>query len=206
MTRRGGGHTVRAYRPTDLDAIYDICVRTAAAGQDARGRHTSDRMLGDVWAAPYLTHEPQHGHVLDDGTGTAVGYIVGTADTEAFVTWLRTEWIPAKSGIFAADDPRDRELAAVFHSPEKMVRPELAGYPAHLHIDLLPQWQGRGQGRALMAAFLGGLRAAAVKHVHLGMAAENISAYRFYRRLGFHDIVVPGSGARFLGRDTSPPS
>ena len=30
--------------------------------------------------------------------------------------------------------------------------PELAGYPAHLHIDLLAEWQGRGQGRALMTA------------------------------------------------------
>jgi ribosomal protein S18 acetylase RimI-like enzyme len=196
--------TIRAYRPSDLDAIYDICARTAAAGGDARGRHTSDRMLGDVWAVPYVLREPEHAHVLDDGTGTATGYILGTADTPAFAEWYRTEWIPRAAGRFAADDPRDRELAAAFHAPERMVRPELAGYPAHLHIDLLPQWQGRGQGRALMAAFLAGLCAAGVKKVHLGMAAGNHSAYAFYRRLGFHDIEVADSGARFVGRDTGP--
>ncbi|BEL08900.1 hypothetical protein Q0Z83_070910 [Actinoplanes sichuanensis] len=196
--------TIRAYRPTDLDAIYDICVRTAAAGQDARGKHTTDRMLGDVWAVPYVTREPEHAHVLDDGTGTAVGYILGTADTEAFVKWFREEWIPAKAPTFAADDPKDRELAAVFNSPEKMIRPEFADYPAHLHIDLLPEWQGRGRGRALMAAFLDGLRAAGVARVHLGMAVENTGAYAFYRKLGFHDIAVPNPGARFVGRDTEP--
>jgi ribosomal protein S18 acetylase RimI-like enzyme len=197
---------IRAYRPTDLDAIYDICVRTAASGGDARGRHTSDRMLGDVWAVPYVTREPEHAHVLDDGTGAAVGYILGTADTAAFVEWFRTEWIPATAGRFATDDPRDRELAEVFASPEKMLRPEFADHPAHLHIDLLPEWQGRGLGRALMAAFLAGLRAAGVERVHLGMAAENVGAYAFYRKLGFYDIPVADSGARFVGRDTSPPS
>ncbi|MEV4276743.1 GNAT family N-acetyltransferase [Actinoplanes xinjiangensis] len=195
---------IRAYRPTDLDAIYDICVRTAAAGGDARGRHTSDRMLGDVWAVPYVTREPEHAHVLDDGTGAAVGYILGTADTAAFVEWFRKEWIPATADRFAADDPRDRDLAAVLNTPEKMLRPEFADYPAHLHIDLLPEWQGRGHGRGLMAAFLAGLRAAGVERVHLGMAAENEGAYTFYRKLGFHDIPVPDSGARFVGRDTGP--
>lgn len=195
---------IRSYRPGDLDTIYDICVRTGVAGGDGRGVHSSDRLLGDVWAAPYVTREPEHAHVLDDGTGTAVGYVLGTADTPAFVKWFRAEWIPAVADRFAADDPRDRDLAAVLHSPEKMLRPEFTDYPAHLHIDLLPEWQGRGQGRALMAAFLDGLRAAGVPRVHLGMAATNEGAYAFYRRLGFHDIEVPGSGARFVGRGTEP--
>ncbi|HWS33777.1 MAG TPA: GNAT family N-acetyltransferase [Actinoplanes sp.] len=196
--------TIRSYRPGDLDAIYDICVRTAAAGGDARGRHSSDRLLGDVWAVPYVTREPEHAHVVDDGTGQAVGYILGTADTAAYVAWLRAEWIPAVEDRFATGDDRDRDLAAVLHSPEGMLRPELADYPAHLHIDLLPEWQGRGQGRKLMAAFLNGLQAAGVPRVHLGMAAENHGAYAFYQRLGFHDLEVAGTGARFVGRNTTP--
>ncbi|GAA4962543.1 GNAT family N-acetyltransferase [Actinoplanes utahensis] len=191
---------IRAYRPGDLDAIYDICVRTAASGGDARGRHSSDRLLGDVWAAPYVTREPEHAHVLDDGTGRAVGYILGTADTPAFVDWYRSTWLPATIDRFVDDE----ELAALHRNPERMIRPEFADYPAHLHIDLLPDWQGKGQGKGLMRAFLDGLRAAGVLRVHLGMAAENHGAYAFYRRLGFHDLEVADAGARFVGRDTSP--
>ncbi|GIE35077.1 hypothetical protein Ait01nite_081220 [Actinoplanes italicus] len=196
--------TIRAYRASDLDAIYDICVRTAASGGDARGRHSSDLMLGDVWAAPYVIREPEHAHVLDDGTGAAVGYILGTADTPAFVEWYRETWLRETAERFASEDPRDAELIAVHSNPDRMLRPEFATYPAHLHIDLLPDWQGKGHGRGLMAAFLDGLRAAGVTGVHLGMAAENNSAYAFYRRLGFHDIDVPNPGARFVGRDTGP--
>ncbi|MBO3737125.1 GNAT family N-acetyltransferase [Actinoplanes flavus] len=195
---------IRAYRPSDLDAIYDICVRTAASGGDARGRHSSDRLLGDVWAVPYVIREPEHAHVLDDGTGTAVGYILGTADTPAFVEWYRTEWLPATVDRFAPDDPRDAALLAVHRDPDRMLRPEFTPYPAHLHIDLLPEWQGRGMGRGLMSAFLEGLRAAGVPGVHLGMAAENHGAYAFYRRLGFQDLAMADPGARFVARDTSP--
>ena len=73
---------IRSYRPTDLGAVYDICVRTADGGADARGMYIDDRLMGDIFAVPYVTLEPEHAHVLDDGSGTAVGYVLGTADTE----------------------------------------------------------------------------------------------------------------------------
>ncbi|WIM98230.1 GNAT family N-acetyltransferase [Actinoplanes oblitus] len=196
--------TIRAYRPSDLDAIYDICVRTGDAGQDARGKYSSDRLLGDIWAAPYVILEPEHAHVLDDGTGRPVGYLIGTADTATFVERYRAEWLPATAGRLVDGDPRDEVMLDLHRRPERMLHPGLADYPAHLHIDLLPEWQGKGQGRGLMAAFLAGLRAAGVPRVHLGMALENHSAYAFYRRLGFHDLPIEDPGARFVGRDTSP--
>ncbi|BCY06731.1 N-acetyltransferase [Actinoplanes sp. L3-i22] len=195
---------IRAYRSSDLDAIYDICVRTGDAGQDARGKYSSDRLLGDIWAAPYVILEPEHAHVLDDGTGRAVGYVIGAADTAKFVERYRAEWLPVTAARLVDGDPRDEEMLDLHRHPERMIHPELAGHPAHLHIDLLPEWQGRGQGRGLMAAFLAGLRAAGVHRVHLGMAPSNHGAYAFYQRLGFRDLPVQDSGALFLGRDTSP--
>ncbi|GIE85024.1 GNAT family N-acetyltransferase [Actinoplanes regularis] len=196
---------IRAYRSKDLDDIYDICVRTGAAGRDARGLFSSDRLLGDIWAAPYVILEPEHAHVLDDGDGRAVGYIIGTADTAKFVERYRNEWLPATADRLVDGDPRDQVMLDLYRRPERMLHPALADHPAHLHIDLLPEWQGRGQGRALMAAFLAGLRAAGVPRVHLGMARQNRSAYAFYQRLGFRDLpVADDPGACYLGRDTSP--
>lgn len=195
---------IRAYRSSDLDAVYDICVRTGEAGQDARGKYSSDRLLGDIWAAPYVIMEPEHAHVLDDGTGRAVGYIIGTADTAKFVERYRAEWLPSTAGRLADGDPRDEIMLDLHRHPERMLHPELAAYPAHLHIDLLPEWQGRGRGRGLMSAFLDGLRAAGVTRVHLGMAPSNQGAYAFYQRLGFRDIPIEDAGALYLGRDTAP--
>jgi ribosomal protein S18 acetylase RimI-like enzyme len=196
--------TIRAYRPSDLDAVYDICVRTAAAGGDARGTNSSDRLVGDIFAAPYVVLEPEVARILDDGHGTAVGYIVGTANTERFVRRYRAEWLPATAGRYSGDDPRDRGWLELHHHPERMLIPELADYPAHLHIDLLPEWQGRRLGRGLMESFLTGLHEAGAPRVHLGMAPANTAARAFYDRLGFTEIPVPSEpGVVYLGRSTA---
>ncbi|MFI7109045.1 GNAT family N-acetyltransferase [Nonomuraea sp. NPDC050227] len=200
---------VRSYRPADLAAVYDICVRTADAGGDARGQYASDLLMGDIFAAPYVTLEPEHAHVVDDGTGQAVGYVVGTADTAAFVRRYREEWISAAAARcpLPADPPvtADDVMLALHHRPERMLVPELAGHPAHLHIDLLPDWQGKGWGRRLMSAFVDGLRAAGVPRLHLGMVSTNAPARAFYDRLGFAELAVADAGpVTYLGRDTSP--
>jgi ribosomal protein S18 acetylase RimI-like enzyme len=192
--------TVRAYRPTDLDAVYDICVRTAEGGDGVLGVYSSDRLIGDIFAAPYVTHEPEHAHVLDDGEGNAVGYILGTANTATFVRWYRDEWLPA---TVYPPSARDDDMLALHQRPERMLVPEVAAYPAHLHIDLLPAWQGKGFGRELMVAFLAGLAEAGVHGVHLGMLSTNVSAQAFYDRLGFHEVDVPGAApVTYLARET----
>jgi ribosomal protein S18 acetylase RimI-like enzyme len=200
---------IRPYRPADLDAVYDICVRTADSGGDSRGTTSSDRLVGDIFAVPYVTLEPEHAHVLDDGTGAAVGYVLGTADTARFARRYRDEWLPATAGRYP--EPQDPPVTAddrwllLHHRPERMVLPALADYPAHLHIDLLPEWQGKGQGRGLIGAFLAGLRAAGVARVHLGMSPSNTGARAFYDRLGFRELAVPDVGqVTFLGRTTDP--
>lgn len=183
--------------------MYDICVRTADGGGDARGQYSSDRLMGDLFAAPYVTLEPEHGHVLDDGAGNVVGYIVGCADTAVFVQRYRDEWIPALAGIWAEppDPPRNREQAmlALHHHPERRLVPELAAYPAHLHIDLLPSAQGQGHGARLLASFIEALRAAGIPGVHLGVSAQNPRAIAFYRREGFETLLDAGWGL-WMGR------
>jgi ribosomal protein S18 acetylase RimI-like enzyme len=198
--------TIRSYRPSDLDAVYDICIRTGNSGGDARGTTLDDRLLGDIFAVPYVTFEPELAHVLDDGNGHAVGYILGTADTPTFVRRFREEWLPLiKTRYPTPNDPpvshTDFWLGLAL-DPERMLVPELADHPAHLHIDLLPEWQGKGFGRGLMEAFLTGLRQAGVARVHLGMARDNVGARAFYDRLGFTERPVADTGALFLVRGT----
>jgi ribosomal protein S18 acetylase RimI-like enzyme len=85
-----------------------------------------------------------------------------------------------------------------------MLREDLAGYPAHLHIAVAPQAQGKGAGRALMDTYLTALRAAGIPRVHLSMSASNTGARAFYDRLGFHQIARPTPARVLLGRQTHP--
>lgn len=187
---------VRPYEPADRAAVGEICVVTA------REVHPEPELLPTVYAYPYVELEPELAFVLDDG-GTAVGYVLGTVDTARFVRRFRTEWLPVVADRFPEPIRRETEadeLAARLHHPEQLVRSELAAWPAHLHIDLMPEVQGSGHGRELMTVFLGALAAAGVPGVHLGVAGDNTGAIAFYERLGFHHILTDPDGARQMGR------
>ena len=199
--------TVRPYHPGDRAALYDICVRTAHEGGDSRYRYPDLDLMPSIFAAPYVRLEPELAFVLDDGE-RAVGYVLGTADTAAFVRNYRESWLPGLLDRYPAPSgppatPSD-EMVALMHDPERMILPELAGYPAHLHIDLLPAFQRQGHGRTLMHTFLGALRRGRVNAVHLAMVTANVAARAFYDRLGFHVIPVADPGPlTYLGRETA---
>jgi ribosomal protein S18 acetylase RimI-like enzyme len=198
---------VRPYRPEDQKAVEDVCVRTAHNGQDSRPVYADPGILPVIFAVPYVRLEPELAFVLDDGRGQAVGYILGTAETPRFVEDFRAKWLPLTADRYPAPAgppiTPDQAMAQLLHRPERMLVPEVAAYPAHLHIDLLPGWQGRGHGRALMRTFLRALRDKGVQAVHLSMATANTPARAFYDRMGFHEIAVPDPGpVTYLGRTT----
>ncbi|MFF5014657.1 GNAT family N-acetyltransferase [Streptomyces sp. NPDC001165] len=200
---------IRPYRPTDRDAVADVCVRTAHNGGDSRALYPDLRLMPSIFAEPYCHLDPDLAFVLDDGEGRAVGYVVGTADTERFVKDFRRIWIPRLVDRYPEPTAQPRtpteEMVGLLHRPERMLVPELAAYPAHLHIDLLPPWQGRGHGRRLMHTLLNALHAQGVPAVHLGMVTVNTAARGFYDRLGFHKIPVADAGPlTCLGRATTP--
>lgn len=190
---RHDGPVIRSARPEDAAALDDICIRTALAGEDATGLLPDDHLWCDVYERPYLELEPDLAFVVDDPDAGVVGYVIGTADSTAFARRFRTEWLP-RAGLRHPPGPRpearEDELVRALHDPERGLRPELAGYPGHLHIDLLPAAQGRGWGRRLIATFVAAVRERGVPAVHLGHAPENARAAAFYAHLGFQP--VPG--------------
>jgi ribosomal protein S18 acetylase RimI-like enzyme len=196
---------IRPYRVGDRAAVGDICVRTADNGGDSRSRFPDLELMPSIFAFPYIELEPELAFVLDDGD-RAVGYILGCADTPAFARRFRDEWLPRVPQygplIGPAATPAE-EMIALLHDPERLVVPEVADNPAHLHIDLLPEYQGAGYGRALMTRFLSALAEPGVDAVHLTMLTSNTPARAFYDRLGFHHIPVDGVDVvTYLGRST----
>jgi ribosomal protein S18 acetylase RimI-like enzyme len=85
-------------------------------------------------------------------------------------------------------------MTALHHRPERMLVPGLDGYPAHLHIDLLPAYQGRGHGRRLVERFAAAAGTAGATGVHVAMVTANVRARGFYDRLGFGVLPVPEPG------------
>ena len=192
---------IRRYRASDRDAVAEVCARM---GGDST--LTDPLLVPSVFALPYLELEPALAFVADDG-GRVVGYVLGTADTRTFVRNYRRDWLPKLVDRYPRpdDEPSTPSEAVVdlLHAPERMLVPELAEYPAHLHVDLLPEHQRAGHGRALMAAFVDALARAGVPAVHLGVLTANTAARAFYDRLGFH-LVAEHGDVTYLGLEVGP--
>ncbi len=193
---------------TDLDALYDICLRTGAAGDDATGLMTDPRLLGEVFAAPYAVLEPDHAFVLDDGTGRAVGYVLGARDVAAFEQRAEAEWWPGlrQRHPEGSGEGLDAILVAMLHHRDAPAAELTDRYPSELHIDLLPEAQGRGWGRRMIEHLLTSLGDAGSIGVHLGTSTANTRAIAFYRRLGFTELGSDDITVRFaLPLDTLGP-
>ncbi|MBN1540527.1 GNAT family N-acetyltransferase [candidate division KSB1 bacterium] len=178
---------IRSFHPSDLVDLYRICLLTGDSGKDASELYTHPELLGQIYAAPYAVCEPDLCFVLT-ADGKPSGYILGTRDTERFNQRCQVDWFPVLQQRYAkpaADDASpDARLIAMIHSGFKR-DPDLADYPAHLHIDLLPEAQGQGMGRRLMQTFFSRLADLGVPAVHLGVGKKNESAIAFYNHIGF---------------------
>ena len=192
---------LRPFTVADVDACYDVCLRTAHHGADATGLHADPRIVGEVWVGPYLARHPECAFVVEDDEGVG-GYIVGTPDTRAYDEWVDGEWfVPLRvrypRGCFPTGTA-DAACVDLIHAPPRMPAEIVDAHPAHLHIDLMPRLQGRGLGRALMSRIFEALRDAGAPAVHLGCSPENTNAIAFYRHLGFRDLM----GGFLWGRST----
>lgn len=196
---------IRPYRIGDAAGVDEVCVLTGAAGGDARGLWSDDGLLPDLYARPYLAIEPETAFVLDEG-GRVVGYVMGTADTPRFVDAWRERWLPelAQRWPEPPEPPvtaEQRLLSTAWH-PERMLLTQTRAHPAHLHVDLLPDQQGAGHGRALVETFCRAVADAGAEAVHLGVDPANTGALAFYHRLGFTPIETRDGGT-YRGRATS---
>ena len=186
---------IRTFRGEDLDPLYAICLRTADNGMDASDLYRDPALPGHVFAAPYALLEPDLCFVLTTDGDAPCGYVVGTRNTAQFEARCEAEWFPALRGRYpmpAPDDQsHDARMMRLIHAGH-CTDPDLADWPAHLHIDLLPAAQGQGHGARLLEVFVGRLRELQVPALHLLTGPGNPRAMRFYERSGFAPIKTSG--------------
>lgn len=174
----------------DEAALFDICRRTVDMGDDASGDFSHAKLAGYVWAVPHLHFSPEQCFVVARGDAV-LGYIVSVSDTKAFEVWQKANWWPKVRREllgFMAQTDWDREVMANVDEPEVTPEALALAYPAHLHINLLPEARGAGWGRKLIEAACDAVRRQGAQAMHLGVSLKNPNAVEFYRHLGFEDI------------------
>ncbi len=191
---------IRPARPGDEPGAYHVCLKTGDSGQDGEPFYRDDPdALGRIFVGPYLAYEPGLSLILEDEQGIC-GYALGAFDTRAFFARYEAEWRPKLCAKFSAPqgDPggwtRTQQVHHWYHHPDYFFPEPYEKFPSHLHIDLLLRARGQGYGRRMLEQVMEQLRQRGSPGAHLGMSAVNLSAFGFYQRLGFQELIRVGAG------------
>ena len=175
--------SIRPYRPGDEPALASICLQTAASGADASGLLEDDELWANLFVLPYIAHDPELAFVVEADDGRVLGYVVAAADTDAFERWFRGTWWPAFAARWPEPAPgtatAQDDLLRYAYGRGREPNPWAGEYPAHLHIDLLPELQHQGHGRRLIERLFERLRGAGVPGLHIAAIADNAGALAF---------------------------
>lgn len=182
---------IRQAEDRDAAVLADICLRTSDAGGDGSHLYSDPEYPGLIWVLPYLRFCPEQAFVLEID-GKVTGYCVATRDTALFQQQLEQNWWPRLRTMIAGrtrSTPSDQGILDYIRQPE--ITPDwlTAQYPAHLHINLLPEAQGSGNGGYLLKHQMRSLQMAGVKGVHLGINQHNTGVMSFYEKHGFKELT-----------------
>ncbi len=166
---------VRGYEEKLQEGIEEIFWLTAQQSEfeSAEERKSYYRR----WAGSYLDQYPQWVYTAQED-GRVLGYLLGCPDSyEA----LKTLDFP---GL-------------------QIFQEHFEQYPAHLHINVHPEGQGKGIGKKLIEAYCADLARAGIPGVHL-ITSTTAKNPGFYRRVGFsfeRKASSDADTALFMGRE-----
>lgn len=155
------------------EEIFFLSAATQQFASDETRRAFLDR-----WTGYYRECEPHRIYVAVLPDGGVAGYLTGCLDSR-----------------LARRLYRDVPYYALFED-------QFEEYPAHLHVNVHPQWRSLGFGSRLVGAFVEDCGAACIAGVHV-VTAPGLPNREFYRNCGFTIAVQRFWGERellFLGR------
>jgi len=201
MVDLGDNAVLRLAKPSDLNPFLEVCLKTSDSGADGSNLYNHKDLVGDIYAAPYLLHEPKFAYALEIA-GKVTGYLLGALDTRLFEEILFAKYWPAtqqkyKNSTVSAS-AGDKVLLAHLFNIGMTESDIVKKYPSHLHIDILESGQGRGYGKVMINHMLAQLKDAGSTGVHLHVSNKNYRAQEFYKKLGFTNFKA-GSDESIMG-------
>lgn len=186
---------IRLARPKDIPAIQDITFQTALLGSSARIFWDDATFYFDLSFLAYLIPPTKYAFVAED-QGVVRAYVLCTPSKTRYILDLCFRVLPfrllprllqgkyrisSKTICFILKCALD-QLADFFIKPIPNKQ-----YPAVLHINVNPSYQGKGLGSTLLRQALQTLKNKGIPGVHLHTTSYNEKACALYIKFGFRE-------------------
>ncbi len=197
--------SIRPFAPGDETDIRRICVQTALLGKPISTAFNDPELVADTLIACYYSLEPESCFVAVS-EDRVMGYLAGCLNSTTFnracrrrMTGHLLKGLILHGHLFRVARWRFARFALRYGlTVERLRKPFIADYPAHLHINLDSAARGQGAGSALVAAFLAYAGRSRSPGIHLTTASPE--AKRFFRKAGFY-IVAEAPFQAYLPND-----
>lgn len=176
---------IRKMKESDIPQIEYICLETADKNLRQNEKQKQTTLL--LYNRYYTRAERDSCFVLADDEDSAVGYILCAPSYKNY-----------KKDFFNNELKALAKLGAqAFFSGIACIlgnTPYAKDYPAHMHIDILPEYQAQGYGGKLLSALFEHLKNNNVSGLMLIVDRKNLSAIKFYKKHNFKVIKELAGG------------
>lgn len=167
--------TIRKYEARDSENVKFACLN--AEGYNSIPNEATAQLVLHTFCEYYIEREPDNCFVVDDD-GRAVGFIISAESFEPYKKTLHEEYCPLVKPL---GETRYGWSVASTDIYEKF-KDE---YPAHFHINILPEYQRVGAGGKLINTLFEHYRKKGIKGIMLGCNNQNEVGINFYKKYGF---------------------
>lgn len=177
--------SIRKYEKKDFDGVRFACLNSEGE------QHNADvgEFILHTYCDYYIEHEPENCFVLDDD-GNAVGYIICTEDYDRYKEVFDREYLPQVKPLGEERYNWAMESTILQNKYKET-------YPAHMHIDILPQYHRQGWGGKLLNTLFEHLRSKGIRGVMLTAGTGNVNARNFYKKYGFEQLEIYDTDVAF---------
>ena len=166
---------IRPYRESDRENVRFVCLNSD--GPCRAGKRRQNFLL-TTYCDYFIEKEGRNVFVATDENDKAIGYILCAENYDNFKEIFYNEYIE-RLGKWEFKFRKSAMRSTLIQEEYKKE------YPAHLHIDILPDFQRMGLGHKLMDALCENLKSKNIKGVCLTVWAGNKKGRRFYEKYGF---------------------
>lgn len=167
--------TVRPYEEKDKENVRLVCLNSDGPCKlFKRGKN----FILTTYCDYYIEKEGGNCFVAADENDRAIGYIICTENFDEFKKCFTAEYLTR----FKKYEYKRRSSALRSIVPHEKYKEE---YPAHLHIDVLPEYQRMGLGHKMTAVLIDHLKNKSVKGLMLTTWIKNEKGRGFYDKYGF---------------------
>ena len=166
---------IRPYQTKDKENVRFVCLNSEGPCKSSK---RARNFTLTVYCDYYTENEPENCFVCANENDEAIGYVICAENFDVF----KKRFVENYYSKINKWDFKRRKSALRSIVPHEKYKEE---YPAHLHIDVLPEYHRMGIGHKMTDALLEHLKKKGVEGIMLTTWIKNEKGRGFYDKYGF---------------------